>query len=93
MASETNWVVPLGQNVNGFEKDLEEFIGQDKSVVALRSGTAVVNLALIACGVGPGDEVCVWSFSFCACLHRITYLGATPAFIASWIDTWNIDPE
>ena len=59
-----NWVVPLGPNVNGFEKDLEEFCGQNKRVVALSAGTAAVHLALIACGVGPGDEVLVQSFTF-----------------------------
>ena len=92
-AFDTNWVVPLGPNVNGFEKDLEEFVGQDKRVVALSSGTAAVHLALIACGVGPGDEVCVQSFTFCASSHPITYLGATPVFIDSEKDTWNMDPE
>ena len=92
-AFETNWVVPLGPNVNGFEKDLESFVGQDKRVVALSSGTAAVHLALIACGVGPGDEVCVQSFTFCASSHPITYLGATPVFIDSEHDTWNMDPE
>ena len=92
-AFDTNWVVPLGPNVNGFEKDLEEFVGQDKRVVALSAGTAAVHLALIACGVGPGDEVCVQSFTFCASSHPITYLGATPVFIDSEKDTWNMDPE
>lgn len=92
-AFDTNWVVPLGPNVNGFEKDLEEFCGQNKRVVALSAGTAAVHLALIACGVGPGDEVCVQSFTFCASSHPITYLGATPVFIDSEKDTWNMDPE
>ena len=92
-AFDTNWVVPLGPNVNGFEKDLEEFCGQDKRVVALSAGTAAVHLALIACGVKPGDEVCVQSFTFCASSHPITYLGATPVFIDSENDTWNMDPE
>ena len=92
-AFDTNWVVPLGPNVNGFEKDLEEFVGQDKRVVALSAGTAAVHLALIACGVGLGDEVCVQSFTFCASSHPITYLGATPVFIDSEKDTWNMDPE
>ena len=89
----TNWVVPLGPNVNGFEKDLEEFVGQNKRVVALSAGTAAVHLALIACGVKPGDEVCVQSFTFCASSHPITYLGAIPVFIDSEKDTWNMDPE
>ena len=92
-AFDTNWVVPLGPNVNGFEKDLEEFCGQNKRVVALSSGTAAVHLSLLACGVGPGDEVCVQSFTFCASSHPITYLGATPVFIDSERETWNMDPE
>ena len=92
-AFDTNWVVPLGPNVNGFEKDLEEFVGQNKRVVALSAGTAAVHLALLNCGVGPGDEVCVQSFTFCASSHPITYLGATPVFIDSEKDTWNMDPE
>ena len=92
-AFDTNWVVPLGPNVNGFEADLEKFVGQDKRVVALSAGTAAVHLALIACGVGQGDEVCVQSFTFCASSHPITYLGATPVFIDSEKDTWNMDPE
>ena len=92
-AFDTNWVVPLGPNVNGFEKDLEEFVGEDKRVVALSSGTAAVHLGLLACGVGPGDEVLVQSFTFCASTHPITYLGATPVMIDSEPDTWNMDPE
>ena len=92
-AFDTNWVVPLGPNVNGFEKDLEEFVGQDKRVVALSAGTAAVHLSLLACGVGAGDEVCVQSFTFCASSHPITYLGATPVFIDSGRETWNMDPE
>lgn len=92
-AFEQNWVVPLGPNVDGFEKDLEEFVGEGKRVVALSSGTAAVHLALLNCGVGPGDEVCVQSFTFCASSHPVTYLGATPVFIDSERDTWNMDPE
>ena len=105
-AFDTNWVVPLGPNVNGFEKDLEEFlrpvgnkrpeverVSQDKRVVALASGTSAVHLALIACGVKPGDEVIVQSFTFCASSHPITYLGATPVFVDSEKDSWNMDPE
>lgn len=92
-AFDTNWVVPLGPNVNGFEKDLEEFVGEDKRVVALSAGTAAVHLALIACGVNPGDEVLVQSFTFCASSHPITYLGATPVFVDSEPQTWNMDPE
>ena len=109
-AFDTNWVVPLGPNVNGFEADLKSFVESweplpsrwsvrndkdaiNKEVVALSSGTSAVHLALIACGVGPGDEVCVQSFTFCASSHPITYLGATPVFIDSEKDTWNMDPE
>ena len=91
-AFDTNWVVPLGPNVNGFEKDLEDFVGEDKKVVALSAGTAAIHLALLACGVGPGDEVLVQSFTFCASSNPITYLGATPVFIDSEADTWNMDP-
>ena len=92
-AFDTNWVVPLGPNVNGFEKDLEEFVGQNKRVVALSAGTAAVHLALIACGVKAGDEVIVQSFTFCASSHPITYLGATPVFVDSEKDSWNMDPD
>lgn len=99
-AFDQNWVVPLGPNVNGFEKDLEEFVnnrvGEEplhKQVVALSAGTAAVHLALIACGVGPGDEVLVQSFTFCASSHPVTYLGATPVFVDSERETWNMDPE
>ena len=95
-AFDTNWVVPLGPNVNGFEKDLEDFVnnrGLSKRVVALSSGTAAVHLGLLNCGVGPGDEVIVQSFTFCASTHPVTYLGATPVLVDSEPDTWNIDPE
>ncbi len=115
-AFDANWVVPLGPNVNGFEKDLENFVNSwsesgvkgdglkpssavtdisdlNRKVVALSSGTAAVHLALIACGVGPGDEVLVQSFTFCASSHPITYLGATPVFIDSEKETWNMDPD
>lgn len=97
-AFDTNWVVPLGPNVNGFEEDLRAFVnsgkkGLCKEVVALSAGTAAVHLGLLACGVGQGDEVCVQSFTFCASSHPITYLGATPVFIDSEPDTWNMDPD
>ncbi len=91
-AFDTNWVVPLGPNVNGFEADLEAFVGEDKKVVALSAGTAAIHLALLACGVGQGDEVLVQSFTFCASSHPITYLGATPIFVDSEAETWNMDP-
>ena len=89
---DTNWVVPLGPNVNAFEQDLERFIGRNKKVVALSAGTAAVHLALLACGVAQGDEVIVQSFTFCASSHPVTYLGATPVFVDSEADTWNMDP-
>ena len=100
-AFDTNWVVPLGPNVNGFEHDLEEFVNENqneneklaKRVVALSSGTAAVHLALIAAGVKAGDEVIVQSFTFCASSHPITYLGAKPVFVDSDKDSWNMDPD
>ena len=102
-AFDTNWVVPLGPNVNGFEKDLEVFLNDSgkmindsdssKKVVALSAGTAAIHLALKACGVGPGDEVLVQSFTFCASSHPVTYLGATPVFVDSEPATWNMDPD
>ncbi|MBD5213072.1 MAG: aminotransferase class I/II-fold pyridoxal phosphate-dependent enzyme [Bacteroidales bacterium] len=98
-AFDTNWVVPMGPNVNAFEKDLENYVNQrqgkdplHKKVVCLSAGTAAIHLALIECGVQPGDEVLVQSFTFCASSHPITYLGATPVFIDSEKDTWNMDP-
>lgn len=110
-AFDTNWVVPLGPNVNGFEADLKEFLASQPpkgganstgdvpfrglggcEVVALSAGTAAVHLALIACGVQAGDEVIVQSFTFCASSHPITYLGATPIFVDSEKETWNMDP-
>src|SRR5574344_2006071 len=129
-AFDTNWVVPMGPNVNALENDLENYVNSksglkiidgveindpqlgkvfratgddkleyemipemDRKVVALSAGTAAVHLALLACGVGPGDEVMVQSFTFCASSHPITYLGATPVFVDSEKDTWNMDPE
>lgn len=95
-AFDTNWVVPMGPNVNGFEKDLEGFVNDgtlDRRIVALSSGTAAVHLALVACGVGPGDEVITQSFTFCASANPIKYLGATPVFVDSERETWNMDPK
>lgn len=105
-AFEQNWVVPMGPNVNGFESDLECFVNRrgpgadsrpqtplDKKVCCLSAGTAAVHLALLGCGVGPGDEVIVQSFTFCASSHPVTYLGATPVFVDSERQTWNMDPE
>ena len=99
-AFDTNWVVPMGPNVNAFEQNLADFANAnldgsklDRKVVCLSAGTAAVHLALIACGVKAGDEVCVQSFTFCASSHPITYLGAKPVFIDSERETWNMDPE
>lgn len=92
-AFDTNWVVPLGPNVNAFEEDLKSFVGGKSEVVALSAGTAAVHLALLACGVDSGDEVLVQSFTFCASSHPITYLGAIPVFVDSEFDTWNMDPD
>lgn len=99
-AFDTNWVVPLGPNVNGFEEDLKTFVSKNADgsetsheVVVLSAGTAAVHLALLACGVGKGDEVCVQSFTFCASSHPVTYLGAIPVFIDSEPNSWNMDPE
>ena len=99
-AFDTNWVVPMGPNVNAFEQDLANFANGnsdgsqlDRTVVCLSAGTAAVHLALIGCGVKAGDEVLVQSFTFCASSHPITYLGAKPIFVGSEKDTWNMDPE
>lgn len=98
-AFDTNWVVPMGPNVNAFEQDLAAFANNksdgstlDRSVVCLSAGTAAVHLALIGCGVQAGDEVLVQSFTFCASSHPITYLGAKPVFVGSEPTTWNMDP-
>lgn len=96
-----DWAVPLGPDCDAFEHDLQVFVNRrdggreplDKRVVALSAGTAAVHLALIACGVGPGDEVLAQSFTFCASSHPITYLGATPVFVDSEKESWNMDPE
>lgn len=95
-----NWVVPLGPNVNGFEADLAAFVNKrhgfpplSRRVVALSSGTAAVHLALVASGVERGDEVIVQSFTFCASSHPVTYVGATPVFVDSEPETWNMDPD
>ena len=100
-AFDTNWVVPMGPNVNAFEADLACMANSktdgsnplDRKVVCLSAGTAAVHLALIACGVKAGDEVIVQSFTFCASSHPITYLGAKPVFVDSERETWNMDPE
>jgi len=91
-AFDTNWVAPLGPNVNGFEADLEKFLGQEVKVAALSSGTAALHLALIESNVGYGDEVICQSLTFSASANPIVYLGATPVFIDSEKDTWNMCP-
>ena len=91
-AFDTNWVVPLGPNVNAFETELEQFVGCGKKVAALSAGTAAIHLSLVALNVGPGDEVICQSFTFAASCNPIVYLGATPVFIDSEEDTWNMDP-
>jgi len=92
-AFEENWIAPLGPNVTGFENDLKSYLKEDKEVAALSSGTAAIHLALIQCGVSPGDEVICQSFTFCGSSNPIKYLNATPVFVDSERDTWNIDPE
>ena len=92
-AFDTNWVVPLGPNVNGFEADLEAFIGQKRKAVALSSCTGALHLALRLLDVGHGDEVLCQSLSFCASSNPVTYCGAMPVFIDSERATWNMDPE
>lgn len=99
-AFDTNWVVPLGPNVDGFEQDLERFLTLNSqlstlnyNVVALSSGTAAIHLALVQLGVQAGDEVVCQSFTFAASANPVTYLGATPVFVDSEPATWNISPE
>lgn len=96
-AFNTNWVAPLGPNVNIFEEDLQEYINcspdSNHRIVALSSGTAAIHLALVALGVGAGDEVIVQDFTFCASANPVTYQGATPVFVDSERETWNMDPQ
>lgn len=92
-AFDTNWVVPLGPNVDGFERDLEGYLGNGKCVVALSAGTAAIHLGLIQLGVGLGDEVICQSFTFSASANPIKYLGANPVFVDSEPQTWNISPH
>src|SRR5690625_325382 len=89
-AFDTNWVAPLGPNVNGFEKDLTEYLAEEVHVAALSSGTAAIHLGLILLGVGNGDEVICQSMTFSASANPILYQGATPVFVDSEKDTWNI---
>lgn len=92
-AFDTNWVVPLGPNVDAFEADLEAFVGGGKKVVALSAGTAAIHLGLVALGVKAGDEVVCQSFTFCASANPVVYQGATPIFVDSEEKTWNMDPD
>ncbi|WP_120489110.1 DegT/DnrJ/EryC1/StrS family aminotransferase [Bergeyella cardium] len=92
-AFENNWVAPLGANVDGFEADLERFLGNGVKVSALSAGTAALHLALIQCGVQAGDEVICQSMTFSASANPIAYLGATPVFVDSEPETWNICPK
>ncbi len=92
-AFEGEWVVPLGPNVTGFEKDLEQFLGEGLPVVALSSGTAALHLGLIGLGVGEGDEVMVQSMTFSASVNPVRYVGAIPVMVDSEADTWNMDPD
>lgn len=89
----TNWIAPLGPNVNGFEQDLSFYLGKDSNVAVLSSGTAAIHLGLILLGVTHGDEVICQSKTFSASANPIVYQGATPIFIDSEMDTWNMCPE
>ena len=91
-AFETNWVVPLGPNVDAFEKALAAYLREDKHVVALSAGTAALHLGLILLGAGVGDEVICQSFTFSASANPIMYQGAKPVFVDSEASTWNMDP-
>lgn len=92
-AFKENWVAPLGPNVDGFEKDLELFLNKEVNVAVLSAGTAAIHLALIECGVEHGDEVICQSMTFSASANPISYCGATPVFIDSESDTWNMCPK
>ena len=95
-ALDANWIAPLGANVDGFEDDLKRFLCAPecpREVVALSSCTAAIHLALLLCGVGPGDEVIVQSLTFCASANPVKYLGAEPVFVDSESVSWNMDPE
>ena len=92
-AFEKNWIAPIGENLFKFEEALENYLGENKKVAALSSGTAALHLALKLCDVGPGDEVFCQSFTFCASANPIVYQGATPVFIGSESKSWSICPE
>jgi pyridoxal phosphate-dependent aminotransferase EpsN len=91
-AFSTNWIAPLGPNVDAFERELGEYVGA-RHTVALSSGTAAIHLALILCGVGPGDVVLGSTLTFVASVNPVLYVGATPAFIDSDVESWNMDPN
>ena len=88
----SNWIVPLGPNVDEFERRLENFMGAD-NIVALSAGTAAIHLGLVMLGVGKGDEVICQSFTFSASANPVRYCGAEPVFVDSEKDTWNMDPD
>ena len=92
-AFDTNWVAPLGPNVTGFEIAIENYLGEGSRVAALSSGTAALHLALILLGVKKDDEVLCQSMTFSASANPIVYQGATPVFVDSEKETWNICPE
>ena len=93
-AFDTNWVVPLGPNVDGFEADIEKYLhAKPKTVAALSAGTAAIHIGLLLAGVGKGDEVICQSFTFSASCNPITYLCATPVFVDSEKESWNMDPN
>lgn len=92
-AFDTNWVAPLGKNVDGFEEDMQRYLGGDIYVAALSAGTAAIHLGLIILGVKRDDEVIASSLTFAASVNPITYLGAKPVLVDSEEDTWNMDPK
>ena len=92
-AFDSNWITPLGENVDEFENDLKKYLGNETYVLALSSGTAAIHLGLILLGVERGDEVICQTFTFSASVNPIVYLGAKPIFIDSELDTWNLCPE
>lgn len=92
-AFDANWIAPLGPNVNGFENDIEKFLGENVKIAALSAGTAALHLALIECGVGHGDEVICQTMTFSASANPIAYQGAIPIFVDSEPETWNMCPD
>src|SRR5690625_2576893 len=92
-AFDSNWIAPLGPNVNGFEKDLQNYLQDDIEVAALSSGTAAIHLGLILLNVKKGDEVICQSMTFSASANPVLYQGAKPVFVDSEKDTWNMCPN